>query len=127
MHLAHLASLLRVQAPPKEALQNGPTPSDKKAPPLLSAPSLLKRALPRATCILPNQPWGLPSLSPQGKLLVLQDSSPTSVSLEEPLCLRLLTVGERGRGWGRGFRGISLECLAGLGRDLDSQGAPQTM
>lgn len=51
---------------------------------------------------------------------MLECSSPTSVSLEGPLCLRHLRGG--------GISGeISLDCLAGLGRDLDSQGAPQTM
>lgn len=101
MHLAHLASLLRVQAPPEEALQNGPTPSYQEVPPLLSAPSLLKGTLPAQGHLHPpNQPWGLPSFSPPWKLLVLQDSSPTSVSLEGPLCLRLLTGGEQSGGGG---------------------------
>lgn len=100
MHLAHLASLLRVQAPPEEALQNGPTPflPGGASPPL--SPKFAQRNPAQSHLHPPNQPWGLPSFSPQWKLLVLQDSSPTSVSLEGPLCLRLLTGGEQSRGGG---------------------------
>lgn len=122
-HLAHLASPLRVQPPPAGALQTGPP---------LPTERLLPSSQPQDCSCEPSQGCGGHLYPPQPTLgnpksllptilLVLKGSSPTSVSLEGPLCLRLPTEGEGA------FQG-NLSGLPGRsGEGFGFSRAPQTM